>query len=294
MQHPRRKDNKVRTSTNRLRQLALICGIGSVSLLAACGSNNSKPNGSTGGSGGTSTQGGSTSHGGANGGTSAAGGVSATGGTSSAGGVTSAGGSSGPVTLFDFASGDAGWVFNTYQAKDATTGAVVKPFNLVVDGNLSGGDLDAGVAAPTLAADSTVGNPPGSLKVVVTFTGYDQQVNPNINWGQNALQDWTGKTVSVDIKVDPFPSDTTNLGGIMPYAQDTVYAGQYGWSAFPTDNQWHTYTLDMTKQPLTLDPAKIIQFTVQFASAAAPTDDAGVPPFSPTTVTAYIDNITVQ
>jgi len=284
----------VRTSTNRLRQLALICGIGSVSLLAACGSNNSKPNGSTGGSGGTSTQGGSTSHGGANGGTSAAGGVSATGGTSSAGGVTSAGGSSGPVTLFDFASGDAGWVFNTYQAKDATTGAVVKPFNLVVDGNLSGGDLDAGVAAPTLAADSTVGNPPGSLKVVVTFTGYDQQVNPNINWGLSALQDWTGKTVSVDIKVDPFPSDTTNLGGIMPYAQDTVYAGQYGWSAFPTDNQWHTYTLDMTKQPLTLDPAKIIQFTVQFASAAAPADDAGVAPFSPITVTAYIDNITVQ
>ena len=269
-------------TTNRLKHFALICGLGSVSLLAACGSNNSKPSGSTGGSGGTNAQGGSASIGGA------------TGGTSAAGGTSSAGGSSGPVTLFDFASGDQGWVFNTYQATDATTGAATKPFNLAVDGNLSGGDLDAGVAAPTLAADSTVGNPPGSLKVVVTFTGYDQQVNPNINWGQNALQDWTGKTVSVDIKVDPFPSDTTNLGGVMPYAQDTAYLGQYGWSAFPTDNQWHTYTLDMTKQPLTLDPAKIIQFTVQFASAAAPTDDAGVPPFSPITVTAYIDNITVQ
>jgi hypothetical protein len=220
--------------------------------------------------------------------------VSATGGSSSAGGATSAGGSSGPVTLFDFASGDEGWVFNTYQAKDPNTGTAISPYNLVVAGSLSDGDLDAGVAAPTIAADSTVGNPPGSLKVVVTFTGYAQQVNANINWGQNALQDWTGKTVSVDIKVDPFPSDTSNLGGVMPYAQDTAYAAQYGWAAFPTDNQWHTYTLDMTKQPLTLDPAKIIQFTVQFASADAPTDAAGVAPFSPITVTAYIDNITVQ
>ena len=84
MQHPRGKDNKVRISTNRLKQLALICGLGSASLLAACGSNNSKPNGSTGGSGGTNAQGGSASVGGATGGTSAIGGLTATGGTSSA------------------------------------------------------------------------------------------------------------------------------------------------------------------------------------------------------------------
>jgi hypothetical protein len=198
-----------------------------------------------------------------------------------------------PVTLFDFGTGDQGWVFNSYQAKNAA-GDPVRPFNLAVFGNLSPGDLDAGVAAPTLAADSTVGDPPGSLKVVVTFTGYDQLVNPNINWGQNALQDWTGKTVSVRLKVDPFPSDTTNIGGILVYANDPTYSGQYSWMAFPTDNGWHTYTLDMTQPPFAVDPTKIIQFTVELASASAPTEDAGVLSFSPITVTAYIDTITVQ
>jgi len=67
------------------------------------------------------------------------------------GGAKSSGGvCSGADTLFDFSSGDQGWVFNTYQAKDATTGAAVSPYNLVVEGNLSGGDLDAGVQAQPL------------------------------------------------------------------------------------------------------------------------------------------------
>jgi hypothetical protein len=65
MRHPSGKDSKVGISTNRLKKLALICGLGTASLLAACGSNNSKPNGSAGGSGGTSATGGSTSNGGA-------------------------------------------------------------------------------------------------------------------------------------------------------------------------------------------------------------------------------------
>ncbi len=67
----------------------------------------------------------------------------------------------------------------------------------------------------------------------MTFTGSNQQVNPNINWGQNALQDWTNKVVSADIKIDPFPSDTTNIGGIMLYAQDTTWVGQYGGHDLP-------------------------------------------------------------
>ena len=284
-------------STRRFKQLALI-GLGATGILAAC-SSNSGSSGSTGGasakggsigSGGASAQGGSTGSGGA----SAMGGSSATGGTAGSGGATSSGGAcAGTVTLFDFATGDQGWVFNTYQATNAA-GVAVSPFNLAVPGNLSGGDLDAGVAAPTLAADSTVGDPPGSLKVVVTFTGYDQQVNPNFNWGSNALQDWTNKVVSVMVKVDPAVPATFN-GGIQLYAQDTTYAGQYQWSAFPTDNAWHTYTLDMTGTT-SVNPAQIIQLTVQLASGSAPTDtgDGGVASFTPTTVTAYIDTITVS
>src|SRR5208283_3040951 len=44
----------------------------------------------------------------------------------------------GAVTLFDFSTGDEGWVFNTYQATNAA-GVAVSPFNLAAPGNLSGG-----------------------------------------------------------------------------------------------------------------------------------------------------------
>jgi hypothetical protein len=209
------------------------------------------------------------------------------------GGATGSGGSSaGPVTLFDFASGDQGWVYNGYQAVDSTSGANVSPFNVFAPGILSGGDLDAGVALPTLAFDSSTGDPPGSLKAVVTFTGFNQQVNANFNWGDKALQDWTNKVVSVRIKVDPLPSDTTTIGGILLFAQDTTWAGQFQWSDFPTDNQWHTYTLDMTGTT-TVDPTKIVQFTVQISAALVTPTDAGVASFAPSTVTAYIDTVTV-
>jgi hypothetical protein len=252
-----------------------------MTILAACGSST--------GSGGASATGGNTSHGGS----SAAGGSIATGGSSSTGGATGSGGSSaGPVTLFDFATGDQGWVYNTYQAVDSSSGAPVSPFNVAVPGTLSGGDLDAGIALPTLAFDSSTGDPPGSLKAVVTFTGFNQQVNANFNWGQNAVQDWTNKVVSVRVKVDPLPSDATSAGGILLFAQDTTYAGQYQWSDFPTDNQWHTYTLDMTGTN-SVNPAQIIQFTVQISAALVTPTDAGVGSFAPITVTAYIDTVTV-
>ncbi|MGB8297648.1 MAG: hypothetical protein WCG85_19680, partial [Polyangia bacterium] len=294
-------------STRRFKQLALI-GLAATGILAAC-SSNSGSSGSTGGtsakggstgSGGASAKGGSTGSGGANalggstgsGGVSATGGSSATGGTAGSGGAASSGGPCvGTVTLFDFATGDQGWGFNTYQATNAA-GLAISPFNLAAPGVLSGGDLDAGVAAPTIAADSTVGDPPGSLKVVVTFTDYNQQVNPDINWGANALQDWTNKVVSVDVKIDPAVPATFS-GGIQLYAQDTTYNGQYHWAAFPTDNDWHTYTLDMTGTT-SVNPAQIVQFTVQLASASTASGDGGVAPFTPTTVTAYIDTITVS
>jgi hypothetical protein len=256
-------------------------------ILAACGNNGE----SNGGNGGASATGGNTG----NGGSGASGGSSASGGSNATGGATgSGGGSAGPVTLFDFASGDQGWVYNTYQATDSTSGAAVAPYNLVVAGNLSAGDLDAGVKAPTLAAESTVGDPPGSLKVVATFTGNNQQVNPNFNWGDQALQDWTNKTVSVRIKLDPAIATTSTGWGIQLFAQDSTWAGQYQWADFPTDSDWHTYTLNLAGA--TIDPTKVIQFTVQVSSpnVAASSDDGGVSSFTPVTVTAYIDTIKVQ
>jgi hypothetical protein len=286
----------VETSTRRLNQLVALCGLGAMSILAACSSDNG---GSSGGTGGASVTGGITGHGGssasggstASGGSSISGGSTATGGKATGGTTGSGGSSAGPVTLFAFDSGDQGWVYNSYQATDSTSGANIPPFNAFVSGILSGGDLDGGVALPTLAFDSSTGDPAGSLKAQVTFTGFDQQVNPNINWGANALQDWTNKVVSVRIKVDPFPADATNFGNITLFAQDSTYAGQYQSSPFPTDNQWHTYTLDMNGT--TVDASKIIQFTVQFAAAWMTPSDAGVASFAPIQLTAYIDTITV-
>ena len=120
-----------------------------------------------------------------------------TGGTSGSGGATSSGGAcSGTETLFDFFSGSQGWVFNNYQATDRHR-RCGQPVQSRGGGKSIRRRSRRWRPAPTLAADSTVGDPPGSLKVVVTFTGYDQQVNPNFNWGSNALQDWTNKVVSV-------------------------------------------------------------------------------------------------
>ena len=65
----------------------------------------------------------------------------------------------------------------------------------------------------------------------------------------------------------------TTVGGILLFAQDTTWAGQYQWSDFPTDNQWHTYTLDM--KGTTVDPTKIVQFTVQISAALVTPTDAG-------------------
>jgi hypothetical protein len=289
----------------------LICGIGATGLLAACGSNS----GSGGGAGGSSARGGSTGGSSASGGATGNGGTRATGGSSAAGGSTSsggsssntgssatggssaaggtstgssgAGGSSGPVTLFDFADGDQGWVFNSYQATG--DGGPVSPYNLAAPWV---GTTDAGIASPTIAGDSTVGDPAGSLKVVVTFTDTQQQVNPNYHW--TTSQDWTDKVISVRLKIDPAAPASFTGGGILLFAQDSTWSGKYQWTDFPTDSDWHTYTLDMTGVA-SPDPSDIVQFTVQISSANTPaTDDAGVSTFTPTTVTAYIDTVTIQ
>jgi hypothetical protein len=201
-------------STRRFKQLALICGLGATGLLAACASSPESGGGSGGSSakggatsnGGSSAKGGTTSNGGSStnggsssGGSSAAGGTSATGGSTASGGSTSSGGSSGsPVTLFDFADGDQGWTFNSYQA--TTNGEIVSPYNLAAPGVLP----DAGVAPPTIAADGTVGDPPGSLKIVVTFTDYAQQVTPTAI-GPRPRIGRTRSSVSASRSIQPCP-----------------------------------------------------------------------------------------
>lgn len=264
------------------RSMHLMLTLTAAAAFAACSSdsgNGGGSGGSGGGAGGSSAKGGS--GGSASGGAGGSGGSSAKGGSSGSGGSSSGSSSN---ALFDFASDEQGWVFNIYQATD-DSGAAKSPFNLAVASN-----IPEGSKAPTIGHDSGIGDPPGSLKVEVTFTKYDEQVNPNYSWGKSP-QDWTDKTINVRIKVDPLPDPALSTGGIQLFAQDSTWEGEYKWNNMPTDTDWHTYTFNLKDVTTKMKTNDIVQFTVQISSggAAASGED-----LAPASLTAYIDTVTVE
>lgn len=191
----------------------------------------------------------------------------------------------GPVTLFDFASSTQGWYFNDYQAM--SDGA---PAELL---NLASARVPFTGERPTLGWDGTVGNPPGSLKLVVNFTGFDQNVIANVQFKPDTL-DWTDKVVSIEMKLDP-GFEELYTGGIQLLAQDTSWAGTWQWRTWPPDTEWYTYELDMTMAAMQTDD--VVQFGIQVISgdtAGATIDENGNPVFTPTTVTLYLDNVVVN
>lgn len=146
--------------------------------LVACGSSSS----SSGTGGGPGTGGGLASTGGKSGGTGGAGGA-----------VAGTGGAALPDFYHPFDTTTESFILNdypdisqlnlagTYPGTDGGTDAAV-------------GDGGAPFTKPTLVFDSTVGSPaPGSLKVSVTFTDYNQYVDVVLNLP--APLDLTGKTV---------------------------------------------------------------------------------------------------
>jgi hypothetical protein len=194
-------------------------------------------------------------------------------------------GPAGPLTLFDFATSSQGWYYNGYQAM-----ADGGPADLL---NLASSSVTITGARPTIEWDATVGNPaPGSLKLVIPFTGFDQNVIANVQF--KPAVDWTDKVVSLDIKIEP-GFEELYTGGLQFLAQDSSWAGTWQWKNWPFDNGWYTYELDMTMAAMKTED--VVQFGFQVISgtpAGAPVDDQGNPVFTPTTVTLYVDNVVVQ
>ena len=276
--------------------------------------------------GGSKATGGSTGSGGTtsgSGGTAGAGGIIATGGTKASGGTTGGGATgtidggpgidggesidggpgidgnegidapeseagAGPTTLFDFATGVQGWVLNTYQATNGD-GTPKAPFNLAKDGiQLDGGTM------PTIGFDGTVGDPAGSLVVTVDFTDYSQEVMPNIVYATPV--DWTGKTITLRVKVDATLPADLQYSGFSIYAQDTSYAlSKQLVVNFPTNTDWHTLTLPIAANGNSFDATKVGSFVVSIYSNEPPTGlDGAAPGVTPTSVTVHIDTIQLQ
>jgi hypothetical protein len=195
----------------------------------------------------------------------------------------------GPVTLFDFPVGTQGWFYNDYQGV-GTNGAITAPYNLASAKYTTTGPR------PTIEWDGTDGYPagtPGSLKLVVNFTGPDQNVLANVQF-KPTVQDWTGKAVTLQIKLDP-GFEELYMGGMQLFAQDETWAGAYQWKNWPSDNDWHAYDLDLTMATLKTDD--IVQFGVQIISGStsgSTVDENGNPIFTPRTVTMHVDQIAVQ
>jgi len=155
-----------------------------------------------------------------------------------------------------------------------------------------GGDLDAGVAAQP-SPDSTVGDPAGSLKVVVTFTGNNQQVNPNADWASRLLSRLDEQDGQRRHQGDPAVPATFTGGGIQLFAQDAP--GPAGTMGGLPDRQRLAYLhAEHGWYHVGPDANHTIHGPILIAQYASPADGGVASVFTPVTVTAYIDNITVQ
>jgi hypothetical protein len=212
--------------------------------------------------------------------------ASGSGGKGGAGDASSGAGGAGvdagpPVVNFLFDTNDTAtmkWSLNTY----ADTSSRNLAANYAVDGGVLPFDAavlaDGGtnVRAPTIAFDSTVGNPnPGSLKITVTFTDYKQYVDPFVVL--NPTADLTNKILHGKLQV----TSGTFSGGAQLHVQTGAdYAGYTsGAFALASAGSFATASIDMatatsaTATPL--NPAISIAIGIQIFSGDAPT--TGVP-----------------
>ena len=162
---------------------------------------------------------------------------------------------------------------------------------------------DAGLnltTPPTIAwaSDDSEGSATsGSMKITVTFTGFDQYVDPNINLATPV--DLSGSHSLLKMKVR-LVSGTFGVGGMMFHVSSGLTApNNYvyvsaAWvyaSSLPANGGWYTLTLDTSVLTPTdgrvFDPTQIVQMGVQFATGGA--FDGGAPPSGP--IVLEIDTI---
>jgi hypothetical protein len=191
--------------------------------------------------------------------------------TDGGGGSTGTGGSGGAVAprfSNTFDADKQSWQLSDYvDANYFNWGATTNPD--------SGVSLDGGVA-PTLEWSSTDGDPnPGSLKVTVTFTGFKQYIDPQINLP--TPQDFSGTHSIVKARIR-LVSGSFPAGGIQFHVSSGLTgANAYVYVSAPfinstslTAGSWITVNLDTsTVAPTdgrTFDPTQIVQIGIQFTT----------------------------
>jgi hypothetical protein len=326
-----REDNVSRL--NARMNAGCILALGLISATAACssGSNDTTDSGSgssSSSSGGGSSSGGSSSGGSSSGGSSSGspgGGSSSSGsgGGSSSGTVAEAGVDAGSniTVLFPFntlSSGTdvAAWPGDSYCIGQTgiTSGATGN------DGGVEAGD--AGDAAPgtvagcgtetylqgvsTVTYDPTAGDTlaagdEGSLKIVIPFTGYNQQADFQHVFA--LPQSLAGQILFVRFRLDSgFNPNPTYPGGFYLAVKTSnpgfTYASTiYNNITAPNPTGWTEYDLDVsnpafvdTTNPVAYDPTSVVAIELHFDTGGGPAGgvDAGA---LPSTATFHIDTI---
>ena len=249
--------------------------------VVGCGSSNS----TTSGSGGKT-------------GTGGAGGLAA--GTGGAGGaIAGTGGVAPPDFSYTFDTSVQGFVLNNFA--DNTSVNLAGNYPPVTPppadggsdagagdgGGADGGGADAGgpaIVKPTLEFDGTTGSPsPGSLKVSVTFTDFNQYVDAVLNLPSPT--NFTGKIFHARLQ-----HTSGDFSGGAQFHISSVNFLEYDMSAFTIPALLGTFTNAMIDTATVNDPTTVMQVGIQIFSGsptgAGPYANAGVP------VVFNIDTIT--
>jgi hypothetical protein len=206
------------------------------------------------------------------------GGSDEAGGSGGAGGSgTGSGGSGGAVparVAFTFNSGLETWALSDYidGFPSKNLGAYMSP--------------DAGLtlpAPPVLAHAATVGDPatpPGAMRVTVSFTGFNQYVDPTVNIN-NAPVDLTHRIVKARVRLvsGSFPGGVQlHISSGLTPPNDWVYVAQYLNGPFPL-GEWREAQLNTDLvtpgDGRVFDAAVIVQIGIQITTGSA--FDGGMP-----------------
>jgi hypothetical protein len=244
-----------------------ICGLTVIGLMAA--------------SLGCSSSGSDTGTGGKTGGAGSTGAGTGGSATSGVGGST---GDAGPGSTFNFTfetdADFAAWPFDTFQSPNPVDNN--NPYNLAAAHDAGG------TTVPTRMRATSGGNPGGAYQIDATFSDFYQVVTLTkpVAVG-SALQDWTGKVISADVKIASTGAFTGQAG---VYVQSgATYNGFQSTYKPINSTTWTAFTLSPTTGT-GFDATMVIQFAVQIQSGSP--GDSGVYG-SPQPVTVLIDNIKV-
>lgn len=260
-------DGPTKRELKRLSNLAVI--VACALALVGCGTVTADPpaDGGTGGAGGKVAAAGSGGAAGApatgNGGAGLAG-ASGTGGTPNGTGGA-AGNSTGPIVGIPVATFDAnasGFLLNNYPDTNQI--------------NLNDpAKIDSLMEMPTIGWSGINGSPsPGSLQIVAPYSGASQYVDiRSPDFPGTALQDWSGGTLHVRIKV----ISGTFSGDVQMYVDTgTTYSFGGTYAAWDNSSDWQEFTLNITSpmsfgDQTTYDPTQIITYGIQLNTGSAGT-----------------------